>query len=94
MYSWVSLRAGLLGDCQLPQAVEVPAEEDLSQMISPRIRKPMSRRSLIMNAWSGMYGFLPRFAMFTQILPPGTRTLWVSFHTFLRNSRYSLRVRS
>src|SRR5215216_5336653 len=40
IYSWVSRRVGLVADCHEPQAVDVLAEEALSQMISPRIKKP------------------------------------------------------
>ena len=37
---------GLEGDCQLPQAVEAAALLPLSQMISPRIRKPRAKEIL------------------------------------------------
>ena len=74
MYSWVSLRVGLEGERQLPHAVDGLAPDALSHIISPLIRKPSPRASCITYVWSGMYGFLPRFATFMQALPPGTRT--------------------
>ena len=94
MYSWVSLSVGLLADSQLPQAVEGLLLASFAQMISPRIRNPSSSMSSMMNACSGMYGLLPRFATLMQHLPPGTRTRSTSAHTLFRNSRYSSRVRS
>src|SRR5215216_5037561 len=54
IYSWVSRRVGFVADCQLPQAVEVLAEEALSQMISPRIKKPSSVISLAIKPFKGM----------------------------------------
>ena len=53
-YSCTSRSVGLAGDCQLPQAVEGEALAALFQMISPRIRKPISAISLTMEEWSGM----------------------------------------
>ena len=42
MYSWVSRSTGLEADWKLPQAIDTPAPAPLYQMISPRIRKPVS----------------------------------------------------
>ena len=46
MYSCTSRSVGLAGDRQLPQAVEGEALAALFQMISPRMRKPISAISL------------------------------------------------
>ena len=42
MYSWMSRRQGFDADCQDPHAVLAPADADLSQITSPRMRKPNS----------------------------------------------------
>ena len=94
MYSWMSLSVGLAADIQLPHAVEGLALAALSQMISPRMRKPRSSKSSIMKAWSGRYGRRPRFAMLMHALPPGTSTRCTSAITRLRNARYWSSVRS
>src|SRR5215216_891856 len=54
IYSCVSRSVGLVADCQLPQAVEVLAEDALSQMISPRIRNPSSVISLAIKPFNGI----------------------------------------
>src|SRR5687767_11990406 len=40
MYSCTSRRVGLDARAKLPHAVDTPADAPLSQMISPRMRKP------------------------------------------------------
>ena len=57
-----------------PHAQEEPALADLSQMISPLIKKPRLSMMLLMKVESGMYGLRPRFATFTTMRPPGERT--------------------
>src|SRR6266498_3498654 len=74
IYSCVSRSVGLVADCQLPHAVDVLAEEALSQMISPRIKKPSSAISWAIKPFKGIYGLRPRFAMLIQARPPGTST--------------------
>ena len=73
-YSWTSRRQGLEADWKDPQAHEEPALADLSQMISPRIKKPISAMMMLMWDESGMYGFRPKFATLTTIRPPGVST--------------------
>src|SRR5215217_2512795 len=94
IYSCVSRKVGLLADCQLPQAVEVLADEALSQMISPRIKKPRSVISLATRPLSGIYGLRPKLATLIQARPPGTRTRYASRQTFRKKARYSSRERS
>jgi len=53
IYSWTSLRTGLLAEHQLPQAVEGLALAALSQMISPSIRYPMESICLMMSECNG-----------------------------------------
>jgi hypothetical protein len=43
----------------------------------------------IINECKGIYGFLPKLAMFMHALPPVTSFLYVSLKTFLSNNRYS-----
>src|SRR3972149_6511773 len=45
IYSWVSRKVGFDADCHEPHAVELLALAALSQMISPRMRKPRSTMS-------------------------------------------------
>src|SRR5271157_1135878 len=74
IYSWISRSVGFDADCHEPHAVDELAEAPLSQMISPRIKKPISFMSWIINACRGMYGLRPRLAMLMQARPPGTST--------------------
>ena len=53
MYSCTSLNTGLDGERQLPQAQETPALADLFQIISPRIKYPISSIVCISMAFRG-----------------------------------------
>ena len=70
----MSRRQGLEADWKEPQAHEEPALADLSQMISPRIKKPISFMMMLMCEESGMYGLRPKLATLTTMRPPGAST--------------------
>ena len=88
--SVTSRRTGFDADWNHPHAQLPEAPSAFIHIISPRRRNPISSCKIrVMSELNERYGLRPRFATFTAIRPPGSRTLQHSAKTSLSMRKYS-----